>query len=371
MNLKLSISALILISANVLADSYSVYIPNGNSSNNLVKVVNLTANTVVSFDGSEYLESQSSTYYDFGDNSYSTVFPNGNNSQYQQIVDIKGNQLTIRENTAIEVGDKGADGIADTEDDTAGMYFDRELTIDMSTGEILSERLIANSEEAKTYADNANVEAELMEIEDIQAHDALTASTYSENITNDEDSNAVVITQGSFSTAKITDENGTSLFRQETDGTVHIGENSIVLADETISNSGYDQIYSSSNVLELGNSSAHTTVITGQLSMNGPVNMNSNRITGLANPSSSSDAVNRRYSDASAAEVTAIASIPRITESGLIIGLGVGSKNGESAIALGGSGYNPNIGISFTFAGAYSSTSDSPTFGGGVGFQFK
>jgi hypothetical protein len=348
---------LLAVSNNVLADAYSVYIPNGNSQNNLIKIVNLTANTVVSFSGSDYLETQQSSYYDFGDNSYANVFPNGNNSQYQQVVDIKGNQLILRENTAIEVGDKGADGIANTQDDTAGMYFDRELTIDMTTGEVVSERLVANSEEAKAYADNANVTAELMEIEDIQAHDALTAKTYSENLSNDENSGAVVVTQGSFSTAKITDEDGSSLFRQETDGTVHIGENSIVLADENVSNSGYDQIYSSSNVLELGNSATHRTVITGTLE--------------IQDPTAPNHAATKRYVDGATASVAAISALPRITESGLTIGLGIGEQSGQTAIAIGGGAYKPELGLSFTFAAAYNSTLKSTTNSVGVGWNFK
>ena len=368
----------VLVTSNALADSYQVYFPStmpgmimdgqGNYyTDKEIVLVNNDTRVVKKIDADAYiLKFDNDNTYDFG--SQGIVNINGT-SPVRTILDFKGSAITVRESQMVIVQDNNGTP-NDTTDDGSQLYYDRILTIDVATGEIIGEKLVANSTDAKNYAEAAGLSVDTVNLGDVQNTTQAAFTSYAENITNDENSGAVVITQGSFSTAKITDADGTSLFRQEDDGTVHIGENSIVLADENVSNSGYDQIYSSSGTLELGNSATHTTVITGNLSVNGPLSMNGNRITGLADPSSDSDAVNRSYADGIAAEITALASIPRSTESGLIIGLGVGAKNSQSAIAFGGSGRVPNTNVHFTLGGAYSSSTKSPTFGAGIGWGF-
>lgn len=66
-----------------------------------------------------------------------------------------------------------------------------------------------------------------------------------------------------------------------------------------------------------------------------------------------------------------MAAIPRMTEKGLIIGLGTGYQAGQSAIAMGVSGYQPEKGISFTLTTAYNSVVGTATSSAGIGFQFK
>merc|ERR1711965_915078 len=97
-------------------------------------------------------------------------------------------------------------------------------------------------------------------------------TTYSENESNSGSLVGDAIeTKGSFSTTKITDADGTSLFRQEDDGSIHIGENSVVIVDSPNSSSGNDMIYSSvadGSTLQIGNIESHRTIIKGTLEVN-------------------------------------------------------------------------------------------------------
>ena len=83
-----------------------------------------------------------------------------------------------------------------------------------------------------------------------------------------------IVTKGGLVTEQLSNADGSSLLRKEDDGTVHIGQNSIVLSDELVSASGNDEVYSSSNVLQLGNNDNHRTVIKGTLEVSDPTQAN-------------------------------------------------------------------------------------------------
>ena len=139
------------------------------------------------------------------------------------------------------------------------------------------------------------------------------------------------------------------------DGTIHVGENSIVLADETVSASGNDEIYSSSGKLQLGNNSNHVTEVKGSLR--------------VQDPKVETDAANRRYVDGiGASALASISSLTAIPE-GNGVGLGSGFINGQSALALGAQSVLEN-GMNINFSSAYNSTVGSYTVTTGVGFSF-
>ena len=127
--------------------------------------------------------------------------------------------------------------------------------------------------------------------------------------------------KGGFVAEQIKGGDGATLFRQATDGTVHIGANSIVLSDESVSSSGNDEVYSSSSVLQLGNNNSHRTVIKGSLE--------------IENPTKSNHAANKRYVDGvgamSLASMSATSSVPKTGG----FGIGTGYIDGQSALAVG------------------------------------
>jgi hypothetical protein len=94
---------------------------------------------------------------------------------------------------------------------------------------------------------------------------------------------------GTVQADQFVDSSGDRVIGRETDGTVHIGANSFIFADSTVSSNGADMMYSSVNNLQLGNSSNHVTTVQGTLV--------APNITGVSDPTSSTDAANRRYVD--------------------------------------------------------------------------
>ncbi|QIW16874.1 adhesin [Pasteurellaceae bacterium RH1A] len=113
------------------------------------------------------------------------------------------------------------------------------------------------------------------------------------------------------------------------------------------------------------------------------------RVTNVADPVKGTDAVNKRYVDNSInavrkdlrkadkklrggiAGATAIANIPQVTQTGAnLVGVGVGSYNGQSAVAVGYSKLSDNNKVIIKFSGAATTQGDY-NFGAGVGYQWK
>ena len=353
------------------ADTYQFYVPStmpgmiGNDTNgdNLLQasemntnlnliITNTNSKTAISTSFTAYLQKSASDAYSFGTNDYAEFNGTTFNRVFQEF---RGNTLTIRENSAVDVRDKGSDQIAKTGDDGVQKTYDRVLELNVTTGAIISETLIAHTQADYDYA-AANGHTVILEnTGDLSGIAPVTMTTYAENITN-AGSSAAVVTNGNFSTNQITASDGASLMRQEDDGTVHIGQNSIVLADELVSNSGFDQIYSSSNVLEIGNTSSHRTKITGALEIQDPTNHN--------------HATNKRYVDGISAMASAVASMPQAAQGETMLTVGTGYRDGQNAYALGFTSRPTKSPVSFNVNAARSDGDSKTTFGAGLGWKF-
>ena len=309
---KLLILTSTLVVSSAFADSYNIYFPdtiagNINSISGNIYIVNTDSRQVVGFDSSDYVATYSSASNSFASNDYvqvdGTSLRSGSNGRIFQ--DFSGSTLTIRENRVLQVRDKGADGIkgGDPGDTGDNRTYDRIVEINVTSGEVISTTLVASSlsdyQHAVDYGHTVVLEEKDASADTLSGMEIFTMTTYSSNETNSGTltGDDAVVTDGNFSTNKITASDGSSLFRQESDGTVHIVENSIVLADELVSNSGYDQIYSSSGTLELGNSNSHRTIVTGTLE--------------IQDPSAPNHATTKRYVDSISAMSTAVASMPQ------------------------------------------------------------
>ena len=165
-----------------------------------------------------------------------------------------------------------------------------------------------------------------------------------------------------------------SILRSEVDGTVHVGANSIVLADELVSASGNDEVYSSSGVLQLGNNDNHRTVIKGTLEVSNPTQANhaANKSyvdTGDAATLSSA----KSYSNGIAAMALAASQINLSGDptSSLNFGIGFGSMGGENAFALGLGGVNQNTNMRYSATASYSDTTKRVAIGAGLSWSLR
>lgn len=385
---KFIISVFFVFSAgNAFADTYQIYMPStmpGSLSTapaNLY-IVNTDSRSTVTVDTSSYISSYDISNWSFGSNDDVQVDGTANNSgggKPRIFQDFKGGSLTIRENGLISVRDKGPDGIkagdpGDTLDDGDNRFYDRLLTLNTVDGSITSEVLVASNIADYDHAVNNGYEV-VLEAKDATADQLATMelfkmTTYSQNSTNSGSlSGDAIETQGSFSTSKITDTEGNSLFRLEADGTIHIGENSVVIADAPNSTSGNDMIYSSAadgSTLQIGNNDNHQTIVRGSLrvtgnsSFEGSVDMQGNRITGLGAPQGQTDAVSKGYLDTvsnnladgiedSNAMSAALAALPNTApDAEAYCGGGLGSYGDAQAFSLGcASNINDNFAVNF------------------------
>ena len=196
--------------------------------------------------------------------------------------------------------------------------------------------------------------------------------SYANNITNEV--NADIETNGGLVTKQLSNPDGTSLLRKEADGTVHIGQNSIVLADEAVSASGNDEVYSSSGVLQLGNNDQHRTVIKGTLEVPTPT-LGSH----AANKSyvDKGDAATlktaNKYSDGIGAMMMAATQVTMTADPGskLNIGFGLGSLSGENAFAIGLTGSSNDGSFRYSVTASYSDYVDEVAVGAGLSWSLR
>ncbi|MGB1850992.1 MAG: YadA C-terminal domain-containing protein [Candidatus Micropelagos thuwalensis] len=305
-------------------DTYQIYMPSTmpgalSLAPSQFYIVNTDSRSTVSVDTSSYISSYDISNWSFASNDFVQVDGSSldsGKSNPRIFQDLKGSSLTIRENRLITVRDKGPDGIkagdpGDTGDDGENRTYDRLININTADGSITSQTLIASNLSDYNHAVTNGYEVVLEDKsatpDQLAVMELFQMTTYSENLTNSGSmAGDAIETQGSFSTTKITDAEGVSLFRQEDDGSIHIGENSVVIVDSPNSSSGNDMIYSSAadgSILQIGNIDSHQTIIngtlevTGESSFQGIIDMEGNRITGLGTPQDPTDAVSKGYMD--------------------------------------------------------------------------
>ena len=354
-----------ILASSVAADQYNFYFPlsaemdeSGTlplAASQTVKIINASTYTTIDGDLSGYYGLTYDSLETAGD-AYDSAATFGVSVDYtgttQEVLDFVGSNLSVRENRLITLNDNSGRGDAPT------YNYDRIVTVNVETGAVVSEILVAESQAAYDIAEAAGYTVKLAASSiDRSGADYKTLTTFSSNITNDGSAAAANLqTDGGFITERIEAADGSVLFRQEDDGTVHIGENSIVLADELVSNSGYDQIYSSSGVLELGNSNSHRTVITGTLE--------------IQDPTLPSHAATKRYADGVGAMSLALSMMPKAMPGQSMVTAGMGTLGGQGALAIGLSAQNESSGMSYNLGTAYNDTVSEVAFGAGVGWQF-
>lgn len=411
--IQLCIAALLALgSQTATADTYLIYMPstmpgmigvdsNGDSklqasemyTNKKLIITNTDSRTVTSMSLTDYLQKSATDSYVFGSND--TVQFDGTTSSNRVYQEFKGSTLTIRENGMLQVRDKGADGIDYSGDEGNNRTFDRILKLDVTTGKVTEQILIAKTQSDYDYATAKGYKVTLEATGETSGMTPVSMTTYSQNLTNSGEAVGVE-TVGNFSTNKITSADGNSLFRQESDGTVHIGENSIVFADESISASGTDEIYSSSGTLQLGSGPTHQTNVKGNLDVSGQLTANNlssssgtlqlgnsanhktviqgsvdirGNIT-VPDPTSPTSAANKRYVDGAVATALAMGAVPKAPRGGNMFGVATGYHAGQSAIALGLSMHDAQRNMLFNLSAGYNTTVKDASIAAGVGWGF-
>ena len=127
-----------------------------------------------------------------------------------------------------------------------------------------------------------------------------------------------------LTTTTIQDTTGSRYVRKDTStGSIHIGENSMVFDDAAgaIGN-GSDIMSSSVGAIQIGKNDTDTTTFVGKVN--------------VPNPTNSSNAVNKRYTDTIGAMSMAMASSTVINKGdGTYVGFGTAVVDGEGAVAAG------------------------------------
>jgi hypothetical protein len=347
------------------ADSYQIYFPDNSQfvagelpvDKQKLFVVNTDTNIVQEVSMRSYLNT---TFPTFEASVYGTQVDFTGSSRVIQ--DFVGSTLIIRDNNLITAR-------ASTADNTDPLFgveytYDRIAKINVSTGAIERDYVVARSQAAYDAAVAAGYDVVLADGADgIGASwNTMSLKTFATNTTT---STGSLATDGGFSADKITAADGASLFRQESDGTVHIGENSIVFADESVSSSGYDTIYSSSGVLQLGNSSSDRTIINGALEIQEPTAPNHAATKNYVD----TNFYRKDYVDGSLAMSFAMSALPRAMNGESIVGVGLGQHGSQGAIAFGLSRHVPSRDIVLNVNLAHSPTAKTSA-AVGVGWKF-
>ena len=354
MKISTSFTIIAMLASPANADLYQVYFAQnselGGSSANYVKIIN--TNSFTTYDGNmtgfynrSYEALDAAATAAWGERASGSSI-NDPAAAPITILDFTGSIIKVRSNSGVSIGSNSQD-----------IFYDTVANIDLSDGTLLNEILIAKTQEAYDIAVSAGYDV-ILDTSDIDRSGAVvTFNAYSENVTNIASANAE--TNGGLITGQITGDDGATLFRQEEDGTVHIGENSIVLADELVSASGNDEVYSSSGVLQLGNNDTHRTVIKGTLE--------------VPKPTIGSHAANKSYVDSMGAMIIASSQINYNTSAtgGPSIGIGLGTMDGENAIAFGFGGVDQNSGATYSATVTYSDFTGKVAFGAGVSWSLN
>ena len=268
------------------------------------------------------------------------------------ILDFAGTSLKIRQNAAIDlalVG--GAPG--------SGYTYDIVAKIDLATGNVTETILIASTQEAADIALSAG-KTVVLDRSDIQSNgQAIVFTSYSANITNESEANRT--TDGGLMVKKVQAADGSSLVRQDEDGTLHIGENSV-----RISLMGLDRIDSTVGALYLGNLNGHRTIVEGTLEIQEPTQPNHAATKNYVD----SNFPKKGYVDSGLASVVAVSSLPQATNGESMFGVGVGRYGNSNGIAIGLSSHVPKYNFNFK-ANLSHATGGKTGLGFGAGWRFK
>jgi hypothetical protein len=371
------------------ADIYKVFWPEENQRGtagwDAVKIVNISSNTIL--DGSMAgvytqdltpLKTRAATAA--GGSLYQLVHSlDALGGGGPTVIDFSGSNITLRAEQGISLNPLGGANPSYT--------YDVVYKVDAATGELLETRLVASSTSEQVLADAAGFTVDLEESDLNRSGAGTSFQSYASNVTTEGTVN--IVTKGGLITEQLSNPDGSSLLRKEDDGTVHIGQNSIVLADELVSTSGNDEVYSSSGVLQLGNDDNHRTVIRGNLEVQNPTQGNhaANKTyvdTGDAATLSSAktysdtgDAATlssaKTYSNGIAAMALAASQINLSADpkSTLTFGVGFGSMGGENAFALGLGGTNQNTNMRYSATASYSDATNKVAVGAGVSWSLR
>jgi hypothetical protein len=342
----------------------------GSSGWDAIKIVNISSNTIL--DGS-----MAGVYTQDLTSLKSGASAAAGGAQYQMVrsldaignggpsvIDFSGSNITFRAERGISLNPQGGSDPTYT--------YDVVYKVNASTGEVLETKLVASSTAEQVLADAAGFTVDLEESNLDRSGQSTSFQSYASNVTTEGTVN--IVTKGGLVTEQLSNADGSSLLRKEDDGTVHIGQNSIVLSDELVSASGNDEVYSSSNVLQLGNNDNHRTVIKGTLEVSNPTQANhaANKSyvdTGDAATLSSA----KSYSNGIAAMTFAASQINLSADptSSLNFGIGLGSVGGETAFAFGLGGIDQNTDMRYSATASYSDTTKSFAIGGGVTWSLR
>ena len=240
MSLFLAFSAFSV--SEVDADIYKIYWPQENIADPVnnpddkswqaIQITNTSSNTVI--DGSMsgiYEQDFSGLTAEASEQnngvSYQVNFSLEGTGQAPTVLDFSGNILKFRAETAIQLNPDGVIGDAYT--------YDVVYEINPITGELLSTKLVASTEAEANLAGDLGYSVDLEFSTLNRSGSAGTFQSYAANITNEGDAN--IATKGGLVTKQLSNPDGSSLIRQEDDGSIHIGENSVVIVDSPNSSS--------------------------------------------------------------------------------------------------------------------------------------
>ena len=354
-----SIALALSVGTQLNADIYKVFWPEenmqGSAGWDAVKIVNVSSNTIL--DGSmagvytqDLTSLQTGASTAAGGAVYQMVrsldaIGNGGPT----VIDFSGSNITFRAEQGITLNPQGGANPSYT--------YDVVYKVNATTGEVLETKLVASSTAEQVLADAAGFSVDLEESTLNRSGASTTFQSYASNVTTEGTVN--IVTKGGLVTEQLSNADGSSLLRKEDDGTMHIGQNSIVLADELVSTSGNDEIYSSSGVLQLGNNDSHRTVIKGTLE--------------IPKPTQGNHAANKSYVDGVGAMMMAAAQVNYNSDpsSAINLGFGLGSMDGENAFAIGVTGNNQNSGARYSATITYGDYTDQVAFGAGVSWSLK
>jgi hypothetical protein len=355
----LTIMFAMIASTQLHADIYKVFWPEenqrGSSGWDAVKIVNISSNTIL--DGS-----MAGVYTQDLTSLKSGASAAAGGAQYQMVrsldaignggpsvIDFSGSNITFRAERGISLNPQGGSDPTYT--------YDVVYKVNASTGEVLETKLVASSTAEQVLADAAGFTVDLEESNLDRSGQSTSFQSYASNVTTEGTVN--IVTKGGLVTEQLSNADGSSLLRKEDDGTVHIGQNSIVLSDELVSASGNDEVYSSSGTLQLGNNDSHRTVIKGTLEVQKPTQGN--------------HAANKSYVDGMGAMMMAASQINYSTDSnsGLNLGFGFGSVAQENAFAIGINGLNQNTGARYSATVTYSDYVNQAAFGAGISWSLR
>ena len=363
-----------LIYGPVQADIYKVFWPEenmrGTSGWDAVKIVNVSSNTIL--DGSMagvYTQDLSSltagaSTANSGATYQMTHSLDAVGSGGPTVIDFSGENITFRAERGIAINPQGGASPA--------YVYDVVYKVNATTGAVLETKLVASSEAEQTLADAAGFTVDLEESDLNRSGASTSFQSYASNVTTEGTVN--IETKGGLVTEQLSNPDGTSLLRKEDDGTVHIGQNSIVLSDEAVSASGNDEVYSSSGTLQLGNNDTHATVIKGTLTVNTPTASGHAANKGYVDTQDTATLTSANsYADSIGAMAIASSQLylNSSPNSALKLGVGLGSIGSQNAVALGVGGFSEELGMNYSLSVSYSNYSNKTAVGAGINWDLN